>query len=289
MPGSLSRSPRRTPNDDGDMDVDKNTSPPHKSSNNDKSDMKVVIVTNLTRNVVESHLQVIFGFYGPIAKVDLPLFGKSGQNRGKAALEFVDATSAQQAASHMDGGQLDGAVLKVELSNLPIRARSRSPRRGAPPPPTKNGRERDRRALPRLCLSEVIAEVGKDPPMVVVSLIAVGPMDVVEVDQDVMCTVLSGLLEVVRALGPCHDVRAIDLVLGGGPLVIPEEALVTSVESLGRAATVCAPVALDRHRTPGLGLALVPCRTLPIPDLAGAEVVLVDQGLHVNYDFQLLY
>ena len=162
------------------------------------------------------------------------------------------------------------------------------------------------RALPRLCLSEVIAEVGKDPPMVVVSLIAVGPMDVVEVDQDVMCTVLSGLLEVVRALGPCHDVRAIDLVLGGGPLVIPEEALVTSVESLGRAATVCAPVALDRHRTPGLGLALVPCRTLPIPDLAGAEVVLgqlvgaegvtvvmilgiVDQGLHVNYDFQLLY
>lgn len=73
---SLSPSPRRTPHDDGDMDVDKNNSPPHKPSNNDQSDMKVVIVTNLTRNVVESHLQTIFSFYGPIAKVDLPLFGK---------------------------------------------------------------------------------------------------------------------------------------------------------------------------------------------------------------------
>ncbi|KAG7448965.1 uncharacterized protein BT62DRAFT_654971 [Guyanagaster necrorhizus] len=94
---------------------------------------KVVIVTNLTRNVVESHLQTIFGFYGHIIKIDLPLFGKSGQNKGKAALEYSDPVSAHKAASHMNGGQLDGAILKVELSNLPVRSRSRSPkaRRGA--------------------------------------------------------------------------------------------------------------------------------------------------------------
>lgn len=42
----------------------------------DKLDAKVVIVTNLTRNVVESHLQTVFGFYGRILKIDLPLFGK---------------------------------------------------------------------------------------------------------------------------------------------------------------------------------------------------------------------
>ncbi|KAF8233186.1 hypothetical protein L208DRAFT_1422956 [Tricholoma matsutake] len=77
----------------------------------DKLDAKVVIVTNLTRNVVESHLQTVFGFYGRILKIDLPLFGKSGQNRGKAALEYVDPP-AHKAASHMDGGQLDGAMLK---------------------------------------------------------------------------------------------------------------------------------------------------------------------------------
>ncbi|KAI5125057.1 hypothetical protein M0805_007480 [Coniferiporia weirii] len=89
-------------------------------------DAKVVIVTNLTRNVVEAHLRTVFGFYGDITKIDLPKFGKSGQNRGKAALEYSSVSGAHQAASHMDGGQLDGAILKVELSDLPVRSRSRS-------------------------------------------------------------------------------------------------------------------------------------------------------------------
>ena len=113
--------------------------------NPDKSEAKVIIVTNLTRNVVEAHLNIIFGFYGQITKIDLPLYGKcesinqlpisyarvthrrkAGQNRGKAALEFADSPSAHKAASHMDGGQLDGSILKVELSELPIRSSSRS-------------------------------------------------------------------------------------------------------------------------------------------------------------------
>jgi RNA-binding protein with serine-rich domain 1 len=54
---------------DVDMDVD-NHPPEH------KSDSKVVIVNNLTRNVVESHLRIIFGFYGEVVKIDLPLYGK---------------------------------------------------------------------------------------------------------------------------------------------------------------------------------------------------------------------
>ncbi|KIK65506.1 hypothetical protein GYMLUDRAFT_158869, partial [Collybiopsis luxurians FD-317 M1] len=85
-------------------------------------DAKVIIVNNLTRNVVEAHLRTVFGFYGQIMKLDLPLFGKSGQNRGKAALEFSLPSEAHTAMSHMNGGQLDGAVLKVELSELPIRS-----------------------------------------------------------------------------------------------------------------------------------------------------------------------
>ncbi|KAJ3829469.1 hypothetical protein F5880DRAFT_1438150, partial [Lentinula raphanica] len=84
-------------------------------------DAKVVIINNLTRNVVESHLRTVFGFYGQIVKLDLPLYTKSGQNRGKAALEFSQPSEAHIAASHMNGGQLDGAVLKVELSDLPVR------------------------------------------------------------------------------------------------------------------------------------------------------------------------
>ncbi|GJE84116.1 RNA-binding domain-containing protein [Phanerochaete sordida] len=125
-----STSPHPLHDADVEMDTDDRPEKPH---------AKVIVVTNLTRNVVEAHLQTIFSFYGEITKIDLPLFGKSGQNRGKASLEFLDSASAHRAASHMNGGQLDGAILKVELSELPVRSRSRSPR-----PPPRNGRGKPR-------------------------------------------------------------------------------------------------------------------------------------------------
>ena len=65
-----------------DEDVEMDTSSNHEKADLgnlngiDKPDSKVVIVTNLTRNVVQEHLQTIFGFYGEIVKLDLPLFGK---------------------------------------------------------------------------------------------------------------------------------------------------------------------------------------------------------------------
>ncbi|KAF7352999.1 RNA-binding protein with serine-rich domain 1 [Mycena venus] len=79
-----SASPR--PNiQDADMDDSKPTSA--------KPNAKVVIITNLSRNVVETHLKTIFGFYGEIVQIDLPVYAKSGQNRGKAALEYADPPS----------------------------------------------------------------------------------------------------------------------------------------------------------------------------------------------------
>ena len=68
---SRGRSTSPHPLRDEDVDMD-NTTTEHV----DKPNAKVVIVTNLTRNVVEAHLQTIFGFYGELTKVDLPLFGK---------------------------------------------------------------------------------------------------------------------------------------------------------------------------------------------------------------------
>ncbi|KAF6762739.1 hypothetical protein DFP72DRAFT_876791 [Ephemerocybe angulata] len=135
MSRGRSLSPAR---EDADMDMEPRLS-------EGKPDAKVVVVTNLTRNVVESHLQTVFGFYGEISKIDLPLFGNSGQNRGKAALEYLETLSARKAVSHMNGGQLDGATLKVELSDLPIRRRSRTP----PPRGGRNGRTKGGRSLTR--------------------------------------------------------------------------------------------------------------------------------------------
>jgi len=43
---------------------------------NTKPNAKVVVVNNLTRNVLESHLLTVFGFYGQVLKIDVPLFGK---------------------------------------------------------------------------------------------------------------------------------------------------------------------------------------------------------------------
>ncbi|KAK1228918.1 hypothetical protein PQX77_008076 [Marasmius sp. AFHP31] len=128
------RSTSPKPLQDADRDVDMDA-----EKADAKPDAKVVIITNLTRNVVEGHLRTIFGFYGQIMKIDLPVYGKSGQNRGKAALEFAAPAEAHKAASHMNGGQVDGAILKVELSDLPVRSRSRS---RSPRP--RNGRDRAR-------------------------------------------------------------------------------------------------------------------------------------------------
>ncbi|KAL1667537.1 hypothetical protein GGF50DRAFT_86620 [Schizophyllum commune] len=99
------------------MDID--SAKPKNEDERLNPDAKVVIVQNLTRNVVEAHLQTIFSFYGTINKIDLPTFAKSGQNRGKAAVEFTEPAFAHKAYTHMNGGQLDGAVLKLELSDLP--------------------------------------------------------------------------------------------------------------------------------------------------------------------------
>ena len=71
-----SPSPRHLdrPSDDSDAEM-RSVSPPARATK-EVSNLKVVVITNLTRNVVESHLRSIFGFYGEIKKVDLPLYGK---------------------------------------------------------------------------------------------------------------------------------------------------------------------------------------------------------------------
>jgi hypothetical protein len=56
------------PSRDVDMDMDRHS--------DGKPDAKVVVVTNLTRNVVETHLQSIFGFYGEVVKIELPIYAK---------------------------------------------------------------------------------------------------------------------------------------------------------------------------------------------------------------------
>lgn len=93
---------------------------------------KVIVVSGLTKNVHKGHLEEIFGEYGKITGLDLPLFkvcayfspvfscaqlmSAAGLNRGKAAIEFEKSADAEMAVKHMEGGQLDGAALTVQVS-----------------------------------------------------------------------------------------------------------------------------------------------------------------------------
>jgi len=58
-----------------------------------------------------SHLEEIFGKYGEISKVDL----RSNRPKGYAIVHFATAHDAEEAQLCMNGGQLDGRKVKVDL------------------------------------------------------------------------------------------------------------------------------------------------------------------------------
>ncbi|OCF43208.1 hypothetical protein I317_02915 [Kwoniella heveanensis CBS 569] len=117
---SLSRSPRRRSISRDSRSRSRTRSPRKPAANgNGKSSaggFRVIVVSGLSKNVLKGHLEEIFGEYGRITGLDLPLFKVSGLNRGKAAIEFERPLDAQKAVKHMDGGQLDGSFLSVQLT-----------------------------------------------------------------------------------------------------------------------------------------------------------------------------
>ncbi|KAK3367326.1 hypothetical protein B0T24DRAFT_388054 [Lasiosphaeria ovina] len=105
-----------------------------------------VVVERLTKNVKEDHLREIFGQYGEIEDLDLPM-SRFGTNRGTAYILFVHEAGAEAAIANMHEAQLDGAAINVSIV-LPRRKLSPPPptaRRGAnfdprnPPPNSRSG------------------------------------------------------------------------------------------------------------------------------------------------------
>ncbi|KAH6628842.1 hypothetical protein F5144DRAFT_550086 [Chaetomium tenue] len=96
-----------------------------------------IVVERLTKNVNEDHLYEIFGQYGSIDDLDLPVNRQSGTNRGTAYILYYTEADAQAAITHMHEAQLDGSVINVSIV-LPRRKVSPSPpeaRRGPRGPP----------------------------------------------------------------------------------------------------------------------------------------------------------
>ncbi|KAJ1979996.1 tRNA splicing endonuclease subunit sen2, partial [Dimargaris verticillata] len=122
---------------------------------------KVACIANVTRNVQSAHLEEIFGVYGKVTSVSLPTQGCLKVTTGVAYVSFASSDGAILAKKGMDGGQLDGAVLKVTVmgripsprrdqsatasqrhrmrSPSPSRLSQRQGRRGRPSPPPRGG------------------------------------------------------------------------------------------------------------------------------------------------------
>ncbi|KAK0612454.1 hypothetical protein B0T17DRAFT_462572, partial [Bombardia bombarda] len=74
-----------------------------------------IVVERLTKNVNENHLREIFGQYGEIEDLDLPLNRTSGTNRGTAYILYIREHDAEAAIAHMHEAQLDGVVINVSI------------------------------------------------------------------------------------------------------------------------------------------------------------------------------
>lgn len=111
-------------------------------------------VSNLTRNVKSDHLKEIFGYYGTVNSVDLQIDEIAGLSMGYAYVTFEKSKDAEQAVLYLDGGQIDGNVIKVSFILVSTNKRRRNEiqapkaRRSLSPPrqPTNNNREQSDRS-----------------------------------------------------------------------------------------------------------------------------------------------
>ncbi|CAG8408830.1 unnamed protein product [Penicillium salamii] len=85
-----------------------------------------IVVEKLTKNVTEEHVREIFGGFGDIEYLDVPVNKAFMTNRGTAYILYYDPADAEAAIAHMHEAQLDGAILNVSIV-LPRRKFSRSP------------------------------------------------------------------------------------------------------------------------------------------------------------------
>ncbi|KAI5867385.1 RNA-binding domain-containing protein [Durotheca rogersii] len=82
--------------------------------------------TKLTKTINEDHLHEIFGQYGIIRDLDMPMNRQFNTNRGTAYILYVHEADAEAAIAHMHEAVVDGSVINVSIV-LPRRKFSPSP------------------------------------------------------------------------------------------------------------------------------------------------------------------
>jgi RNA-binding protein with serine-rich domain 1 len=103
-------------------------------------------------------LKEIFGNFGEVVNVELSMDRLVNLPRGYGYVEFKKRADAEKALLYMDGGQIDGNVVKLRFTLQP-RQRAASPTKVPPPPkrdapPNDKGAssaEKDAQQRPREC------------------------------------------------------------------------------------------------------------------------------------------
>ncbi|KAI1766722.1 RNA-binding domain-containing protein [Hypoxylon sp. FL1150] len=119
---SESRSPSRDRDDRDDRDIRDDRG---RSESPLRGSTKIV-VEKLTKTINEDHLQEIFGQYGPIRDLDMPINRQYNTNRGTAYILYIHEADAEAAIAHMHEAIVDGGVINVSIV-LPRRKFSPSP------------------------------------------------------------------------------------------------------------------------------------------------------------------
>lgn len=132
-PRTRSRSPHRSRSGSRDYRNRSYSRSRSRESSPDIPRSAKIVIEKLTKNVNEGHLREIFGSYGEIQDLEMPMNKQFLTNRGIAYVLYSTPKYAESAIAHMHEAQLDGALINVSIV-LPRRRFSRSPPPKRPPP-----------------------------------------------------------------------------------------------------------------------------------------------------------
>ncbi|EEC78362.1 hypothetical protein OsI_18120 [Oryza sativa Indica Group] len=110
--------------------------PPRKASPPPES--TVLHVDHLSRNVNEDHLKEIFENYGEVVNVELSMDRVVNLPRGYGYVEFKNRADAEKALLYLDGGQIDGNVVKVRFALPPQQQRAAASPKALHPSPKRD-------------------------------------------------------------------------------------------------------------------------------------------------------
>ena len=77
---------------------------------------RALYVGGIATEVTELTLRAAFLPYGPIRHIEIPMDYQTGTNKGFAFLEYNDADDAKEAIYNMDGAELFGKALTVNVA-----------------------------------------------------------------------------------------------------------------------------------------------------------------------------